>query len=84
MTTTPTTNGNRNSYVKSGVGKCYMRGGPEHKSNECPRRRQINMADYEDEDKVKIETEYEDSDFAEEHGDSSTYMVQQLLYNQKP
>jgi len=34
------------------------------------------MADYEDEDKVKIETEPEDSDFAEEHGESATCMVQ--------
>jgi len=33
------------------------------------------MASYEDEDKVKIETEPEDSDFAEEHGESVTCVV---------
>ena len=41
------------------------------------------MVDYEDEDEVKIETEPEDSDFAKEHGESATYVVQQLLCNQK-
>ena len=46
---------------------------PKHKSNKCPRRRQVNMADYEDEDEVKIKTEPENSDFAEEHEESATY-----------
>jgi len=41
------------------------------------------MADNEDEDEMKIETEPEDSDFAEEHGGSATCMVQRLLCNQK-
>ena len=40
------------------------------------------MADNEDEDEMKIETEPEDSNFAEEHGESATYMVQWLLCNQ--
>jgi len=41
------------------------------------------MANYEDEDEVEIETEPEDSDFAREHGESATCVVQQLLCNQK-
>jgi len=67
--TTHTKKGKENSYVKLGVGKCYRFGEPGHKPNECPRRRQVNMVDYEDEDEVKIETEPEDSVFAEEHGE---------------
>jgi len=34
------------------------------------------MTKYKDEDEVKIETEPEDSDFAEEHGESAACMVQ--------
>ena len=41
------------------------------------------MTDYEDEDKVKIETELEASDFVEEHGESVSCVVQRLLCNQK-
>jgi len=32
------------SYAKPDVGKCYRCGEPEHKSNQCPKRRQVNMA----------------------------------------
>ena len=38
-------------------------GEPGHRSNECHKRRPINMADYEDEDEVLIETKPEDSYF---------------------
>jgi len=41
------------------------------------------MADYEDEDEVKIKTEPENSDFAEKHGESTTFAVHRLLCNQK-
>ena len=41
------------------------------------------MAIYEDENKVEIQTELEDSDFTEEHGESATCEVQHLLCNQK-
>ena len=41
------------------------------------------MANYEDEDEMEIETEPEDSDFAEEHGESATFVVHRLLCNQK-
>jgi len=68
VTTTPTTKGKKNSYAKSNVGKCYRCDEHRNKSNECPKRRQVNIADYDDENKVKIETEPEDSYFAEEHG----------------
>ena len=44
-------------------------------SNECPKRKQIDMTDYKDREKeVKIE-ELNDSDFVEEHGDSVTCVV---------
>ena len=59
-----------------------MCGEPAHKSNECPRRRQVNMVDYEDEE-VTIEIELKDSAFAEQHGESTTCVVQLLLCNQK-
>jgi len=42
---------------------------------------QVNMANYEDGDEVKIETEPKKSDFTEEHGESVTCMAQQLLCN---
>jgi len=45
-----------NSYTKPGVGKCYRRDEPEHKSNECQKRKTVNIADYEEEDDVLIET----------------------------
>jgi len=83
MTTTLTTKGKENPYSKLGVSKCYRCGEPGHKSHECPRRRQVDIANYEDEDEVKIESESEDSDFVEKHEESATCMVQQLLYNQK-
>ena len=41
------------------------------------------MANYEGEDEVQFETQPEDSDFAEEHGDLVAYVVQKLLHNQK-
>ena len=53
----PTTKGKENPYTKPGVGKCYKCGESGYKSNECPRRREVNTADYEDEDEVKIEIE---------------------------
>ena len=48
--TTPTTNGKKNPYAKLGIGKVYKCGELEYRSNECPKRRPVNMADYENED----------------------------------
>ena len=78
---TPTTKGKENPYAKPDAGKGYMCGDPGYKTNECPKKRQVNMADYEDD--VKFKTEPEDFDFAEEHRKSATYVVQLLLYNPK-
>jgi len=82
MAFTPTTKGKKNSYAKPGVGKCYKCGEPGHRANECSKRRTVNMADYEDEDEVLIETEPEGSDFVEE-GKAVNCVIQQLLCNQK-
>ena len=65
----------KNLYAKPDVGKCYRCGEPEHRSNECSKKKQVNIAAYEGEDKVEIETELEDFDFAEEYGESATCMV---------
>ena len=75
MSSAPTTKGKKNSYAKPGVGKCYKCVKPRHKSNECLKRRPVNMVDYEDEDEVLIETEQEDSNFVEE-GEGATCMIQ--------
>jgi len=45
--------------------------------------RQVNVTNYEGEDEVKIKTEPDDSDFAKEHGDIITCVIQKLLCNQK-
>jgi len=52
-------------------------------SNECSKRRPVNIADYEEEDDVIIETEPKDSDFIEEHGNPVTCIIQKVLCSQK-
>ena len=55
-----------------------------NKSNECLKRKQVNMTDYEDNEEKGFEIEeLNDSDFAEEHGESVICIVQKLLCNQK-
>jgi len=41
-------------YSKLGIDKCYRCGELGHKFNECPKRRQVNMANYEEKDDVLI------------------------------
>ena len=48
-TNPPATKSKENPYAKFGVGKCYRYGEPGHKSNECPKKKQVNMIDYKDE-----------------------------------
>ena len=54
-----TTKRKENPYAKLRIGKYYRCGEPRHRSNECPKRRPLNMADYEDDDEVLLETESE-------------------------
>ena len=65
-----------NPYIEPGVGKCYKCGEPEHRSNECLKRKQVNMAaDYGDEDEGVMIKDASDSDFAEEYGDHVACVV---------
>ena len=75
MATASTTKGKENPYAKTRVDKCYRFGEPKHRSNECPKRRLVNIANYKDEDEVLIEIEPEDSDFVEEDGEVATCVV---------
>jgi len=85
---TPTTNpavakGKENLDTKPGIGKCYRCDKPGHKSNEYPKRRQVNMANYGDEGEEVVIEDASDSDFIEEHRDPVACIVQRLLCNQK-
>ena len=71
-----------NSYSKSGIDKCYRCGETGHRSNECPKMKQANIADYRDEGEGVMIEEASDSDFAQEHGDHVARVVQKLLCNQ--
>jgi len=73
----------RQSSHQAWVGKCYKCSEPKHKSNECSKRRQVNMKDYEERDDMLIETELEDFDFIEEHGDPITCIIQKVLCSHK-
>jgi len=60
-TASPVAKGKENPYVKPGIGKCYRCGESGHKSNECPKRKQVNMADYEEEEEGELEIDPDDS-----------------------
>ena len=47
-TTTTTVKSKDNPYAMPRFDKCYRYGGPGHRSNERPKRKQVNMADYGD------------------------------------
>ena len=55
-----------NPYTRPEVGKYYRCGELEHKSNECSKRMQFNMADYEDDEEGEFEIEEPNNfDFAD-------------------
>ena len=49
-TTTVASKSKENSYTKPGIDKCYKCGKPGHRFNECPKRKQVNVSEYGDED----------------------------------
>ena len=62
------------------VGKFYMCGEPEHGSNECPKKKQVNLADYEDDGEEEVEIEdLNEIDFVKKQGDSVVCVIQRLL-----
>jgi len=75
----PVVKGKENLYANLGASKYHRCGKPEYKSNECPKRKQVNIVDYEDEE---LEINPDDSEFAEEYGESATCVIQRLLCNQ--
>ena len=52
-----------------------MCGESGHKFNECPKRKQVNMVNYRDNEGVVVIEEASDSDFAEEYGDPIACIV---------
>ena len=69
-------------YTKPGVDKYYRCDEPEHRSNECSKRRPVNILDYEEEEDVLIETKLEDPNFAEEHCDPVSCVIHKVLCSQ--
>ena len=59
-----------------------MCGWPRHRFSECPKRKQVNVVDYGDEDKGVIIDDASDTDFVKEHGDPVACVIQKLLCNQ--
>ena len=62
-------------YTKPKIDKCYKCREPKHRSNEYPKRKQVNVVDYEHEDEGVVIEDTSDSAFAEEHGDPIAYVV---------
>jgi len=71
-----------NPYTKLEVGKCYRCDESRHRSNECPKKRPVNVADHEEKNDVLTEIELEDYDFTEEHGDRVAYVIQKVFCSQ--
>jgi len=75
-TTTVAARSKENPYINFGFGKCYRCGEPGNRSNEHPKRKQVNVVDYGDEDGGVAIEDARDSDFVEEHGDPIACVVQ--------
>ena len=54
-------------------------GESRHKSNECSKRKQVNVANYEEEDDVLVKIEQKDSDFIKEYVDHVNHVIQNVL-----
>ena len=81
ITTITVTKSKENPYTKPENDKCYRCGEPGYRSNECPKRKQVNVVDYGDEDEGVVIEDASDSDFVVENGDFVTCVIQKLLCN---
>jgi len=81
--TAHTTKGKENLYAKYELVSVTSMANPDTGPMSDRKKRPVNMADYEDEDEVLIETGLEDSDFVKKEGEATTCVIQQLPCNQK-
>ncbi|KAH7543947.1 hypothetical protein JRO89_XS15G0069400 [Xanthoceras sorbifolium] len=77
---------NPNPYARAAPLKCYRCGKSGHKSNNCPSRKSVNLAEQEEEENDNIEDSRENDDYqgveiAEEEGERVDCVVQQVLYS---
>ena len=71
----------QNPYAEPAVIKCYRYIEPGHKSNECPNKIPVNLADYEGHEDV-IDDDLSDADFTE-GGDRILCIIRKLLCTPK-
>ncbi|CAL8991984.1 unnamed protein product, partial [Prunus brigantina] len=77
----PLFNFKQNPYAKLYGDHCYRNGKLGHKSNDCPNRRQVNLAEADEEDNEDhgVDEEYDGADFAYEEGDEVINIVLQRV-----
>ena len=75
---------NNNPYAKSFGVKCYRCSEVGHRSNECPKRKAVNVVEKSD-DVLKEEVcePYEDDDCEDYEGDEYTCVVRKFMLSQK-
>lgn len=71
----------QNPYAKLYGDHCYHNGKLGHKSNDCPNRRQVYLAEVDEDDNEDhgVDEEYDEADFAYEEGDEVINIVLQRV-----